>query len=236
MINRFYRPNLVENAEFEGSLEFPIIEKTIFKKPDYLVPFDKRNKIVKSKKKDVALHFYIPDSKFKRVIERPEDYIEEFKEFGAVISLDTTIYIDAPLINQINVMYENRAIGVFWQKHGVNVIPNVRWGDERSFPHCFLGLKPHSIYAISTHGCIRDKDKKKLFREGLDKMLEVLHPLLLLVHGPMPKEIFGKYDRYNIFVSYDSWIKLAHQQKDIILSLTNNEEQLQFNFSYQYVS
>ena len=128
-------------------------------------------------------------------------------------------------------MYENRAIAFYWQKHGINIIPNVRWGDARSFPYCLLGLKPCGIYAISTHGCIRDSEKKKLFREGLYKMLEVLTPSLVLVHGPTPKEIFGEYEQYCRFFKYDSWINIVHKFKYLSLYLTNSDAQLQFDYS-----
>ena len=230
MLKRFYRPELVRGAEFEKIFEFPIIKPKTTKIPKYLVPFEKRHKILESEKKKVALHFYTRDSNFEKVIERPEKYINEFKQFCGIISLDTTIYTDAPHINQINVMYENRAIDFFWRQHGVNVISNIRWGDIRSFPYCLLGLKPYFVYAISTHGCIRDKEKKLMLKEGLCKMLKKLCPLLVLVHGPMPKEIFGQYERCFKFLHYDTWIDIVHKHKDVFLSLTGHERQLKFDY------
>lgn len=33
--------------------------------------------------------------------------------------------------------YFNRAVGYFFQKNGIPVIPNIRWSDESSFEYCF---------------------------------------------------------------------------------------------------
>ena len=67
MLERFYRPELVRGAQFEKTCEFPIIQPKTTKIPKYLVPFEKRNKILKSEKKKVALHFYTDDSNFEKV-------------------------------------------------------------------------------------------------------------------------------------------------------------------------
>ena len=53
----------------------------------------------------------------------------------------------------------NRAVGCYLQSHGVYVIPNVRWGDERSYTtvelpekFAFLGVPKNSIVSIGTYG------------------------------------------------------------------------------------
>ncbi len=59
------------------------------------------------------------------------------------------------------------------------VIPNVRWGDERTFSNivlpekiAFLGLPKHSILSVGTYGCIKSKEAKYYFKEGLKTMLD----------------------------------------------------------------
>ena len=210
LIKEIYRPYLVEDAEFDGKHEFPIVKNKGIVLPQDIVPFEKRHKI--KNKKGVYLHFYMRDEKCEDVYNHPEKYIEEFKGYSGVIGLDMTIVIDAPFSQQLSVSYNNRAIAYFWQKNGVNVIPNVRWADKDSFEFCFLGLEPNGIYAISTHGCIKSNEEKKRFKKGLKEMLRQLTPKCVVVHGPMPKDIFNKYMNVCKFLHFDSWIKRMHDR------------------------
>jgi hypothetical protein len=97
---------------------------------------------------------------------------------------------------------------IYLQKQGIKVIPNVRWGDERSFEFCFDGVPKNNIVSVSTHGCIHSNENKHYFRIGLEAMLKEVRPKIVLVHGEMPEEVFtGLLDSAN-FVHYDSYIKI----------------------------
>lgn len=61
-----------------------------------------------------------------------DKYIDQFKKYAGVISPDFSLYIDMPLCLQMVNVYLNRAVGCYIQRKGVKVIPNVRWGDERT--------------------------------------------------------------------------------------------------------
>lgn len=70
------------------------------------------------------------------------------------------------------------------------MIPNIRWGDERTFTRemfrdkiAFLGVDKHSIVSIGTYGQVRTAESKRIFREGLLVMLEELEPEVVLVYG-----------------------------------------------------
>lgn len=98
--------------------------------------------------------------------------------------------------------YFNRAVGVYLQQHGIPVIPTVRWSDEDSFRYCFNGLPKHSILAVSTHGCIKSNEQKRIFRVGLLKMIELLEPTDVIVHGYMPESVFGGLEKLTRFHNY----------------------------------
>lgn len=100
----------------------------------------------------------------------------------------------------------NRAIGSYLQKQGINVIPNIRWGDERSYKFAFDGVEKGAIYSIGTHGCIKTKKEKYYFREGLREMLKRLEPKLILVYGSMPNEVFDEFKHKYKFILYESYI------------------------------
>lgn len=211
LIDEGLRLSLVETAFFDGDLEIPHIEapsKIVL--PHSLIPFSQRER---SKEYTDFVCFYENDVKFRTVLTNTEEYVEDFKRFQGIVSPDCSLYIDAPLAVQITNLYLNRAIGYYFSKQGIYVIPNIRWGDERTYTTdvfrdkiAFLGVDKHSIVSVGTYGQIRAKESKRYFREGLIEMLNELEPEYVLVYGPMPKLIFdGLYDRTN-FIQYPDWI------------------------------
>ena len=201
---------LIQGAFLDGKYDFPIVIDKKIKIPKYLIPFSKRNRIKDEVKKDVALHFYMHDISFTDFLEHPENYLKEIKEFGGIVSPDPSLYTNMPLAVQLYHSFLNRAITFFLQKNKVNVIPNVRWGHRASFEFCFDGLVTRATYAISGYGCVKTKENKELFKEGLSHMLEKLEPKLILVYGPMPKSIFRDYEKEWNFLHFEEWTHLVH--------------------------
>ena len=211
VIDDGFNSELVETAFFDGILEIPRLEtpKEIFV-PENLIPFTKRNS---SKNFSETLVFYENDVKFSNILQDAASYIEDFKRFRGIVSPDFSLYRDMPLFAQMGNVYRNRALGCFFQRHGIYVIPNVRWGDERSyttcvFPECFafLGIPKHSIVSIGTYGCIQGADNTRHFRNGLVAMLDHLEPEIVLVYGLMPKRIFASVADRTRFIQYPDWI------------------------------
>lgn len=206
VIDDGFESYLVEGAEFDGEWEIPIIKNKNVEIPKDIVPYDKIKKIKENERKSIYIHFYMHDIKFRQVITNTKKYLEKFKEYGGVISPDCSLYIDMPLCLQMANTYMNRAVGVYLQNNGIKVIPNVRWGDERSFKFAFDGLEENGVYAISTLGCIRSKEDKTRFKEGLREMIKKLNPQKILVHGTMPEYVFGEFQNQVTFINYESWI------------------------------
>lgn len=206
MRNKFkgFSADLVQNAEFDGKFELPIIyqekEEII---PLDMIPFDKRNEY--KEQNDLFIHFFINDEKFVQILSNPNKYIEELKSFKGVISPDFSLYRDMPYLEQASNTYINRVLGHYMQLQGLYVIPNVRWSDRRSFEYCFDGFETGGIYCISTHGCIKKKVDKHYFKQGLEEFIKRLKPKIILVHGAMPKDVFGEYLDKAEFVHYPSY-------------------------------
>lgn len=204
IIDDGYSSYLVEGATFIGKYQIPSLPKhDEILIPKDMIPFDKRNVV---KEKDLAIDFYMHDVTFRQILTSTSKYLDELSRFAAVISPDCSLYRDMPLCLQITNTYMNRAVGFYLQKHGVYVIPNVRWGDERSFEFCFQGLPTNDIVCISTHGCIKGEENKYYFKRGLEEMLIVLKPQVVLVHGSMPDEVFSDFLSEAKFVHYESYI------------------------------
>ena len=218
IIDDGFNPEFVETAFFDGILEIPIIEapkKIVI--PSAVIPFSLRGRSTNFSEFPV---FYEYDINFADILRNPSPFVEELKCFPGIVTLDNSLYIDSPLTVQIANVYRSRAIGHYFQKKGFYVIPNVRWGDERSFTTCvlpekfaFLGLPKHSIVSIGTYGCSKSKEEKIMFKNGLIAMLEELQPEVVLVYGSMPKDIFSGLENSTMLVNYPDWTSSVKRRK-----------------------
>jgi len=177
--------------------------------PRDIIPFEKAKKATN---KRAYVHFYMHDKYFSDVLTSTSKYLDLLKQFDGVITPDCSMLIgQVPCIQQVNT-YFNRAVGFFLQKHGIPVIPNVRWSDESSFEYCFLGVPVNDIIAVSTHGCIRSNNQKEIFRRGLYAALSKLTPHDVVVHGYMPQSVFGEYEQFTRFHRYASQFERTHNK------------------------
>jgi hypothetical protein len=201
---------LVEAATFDETLDMPCIAAPKrLEIPKNLIPF---SKIIYSVDCEEYVHFYEHDVIFRNFLHNPEAYIERLYKFPGIIAPDCSLYRDMPLILQMANTYMSRSIGCYLQEQGLNVIPNVRWGDERSYrpgitaiPFAFLGIEKHSIVSISTYGCIRGIENKKHFHDGFRSMLEFLQPEIVLIHGAMPEDVFSGMPTDFQCIHYEDW-------------------------------
>lgn len=218
IIDDGFNAELVETAVFTGLLEIPLIKKPDeFIIPKSMIPFSERSK---SEKCDEFVCFYEHDIRFRNILTATKKQISSLKNFKGVISPDCSLYYDMPLVLQMTNTYLNRQIGHYLQTQGFNVIPNVRWGDERSYtriiptelPFAFLGLEKHGIYSIGTYGCCKTAEYKHHLREGLRSFIEEIEPEIILVYGAMSDSIFGEFKKDVQFVHFDDWTKMQHLQ------------------------
>lgn len=206
-----FNPELVKNAHFEGLFEFPALDKPQkIVIPSGITPFSRQNEAPTSNE---LLGFFEMDIKFADILRCPDNYIERFRKFTAILPPDCSLYRDAPLYVQLLNVARSRIIGHYFQSKGLNVYPFVRWGNEETYTTCklpeafaFAGIPKDSIIVISTYGCIKSKDDKYHFEAGLAECLKILTPKNVLVHGAMPEKVFGPYLKYTEFHQYPDWI------------------------------
>ena len=199
---------LVQNAEFDGKLEIPCIAPEKFV-PHKLIPF---SKALSGEKKDCWVHFYEDDVKFERIWNRPGTYLAMLKRYQGVISPDFSLYRDMPLVMQQWNTYRGRAIGHWLQENGVPVIPNIRFGDERTFEFCCAGVEKGSTIAIGSHSCMKLLKEREYFKQGLDFVMDRLKPGTVIIYGSAPDEIFSPYKQQGIeILQFDSETALAHK-------------------------
>lgn len=132
-------------------------------------------------------HFYYDDYKFINAWREPDKYLERLRKFKAVVSPDFSLYTDFPRALQILSCYRRQWCGAFWQYMGIDVIPDVVWGDRESFEYCFDGIPKNSTVAVSSVGVKNDETWNNkdgdMFKAGFDEMMERLNPTTVLWYG-----------------------------------------------------
>lgn len=167
--------------------------------------------------KDYIIHFYYDDFKFITAWRDPDKYIDKLRNFKAVVSPDFSLYTDFPRALQILSCYRRQWVGAYWQKQGLDVIPDVVWGDEESFNYCFEGIPQNSTVAVSTVGVRSDKfwngEQGEMFRAGYNEMLKRLEPSTILFYGDMIEGLEGNIIRCPSF--YEQKRMILNNQKGV---------------------
>jgi len=184
-----FKSDLTKGAFFSPKYEFPILKQVHFK-PQKAVPF---HEALNEKNKNTWIHFYIDDYRFESVWNNPAQYLMFLKRLGGVITPDYSVCRDFPLVMQMWNTYRNRAFAYWLQNNGVNIIPNISWGDERTYDFAFEGIAQGGTVAVSTNGCIKDPVDRYYFKQGLDKMIRVLKPETIICYSQCPDDIFGEH-------------------------------------------
>ena len=134
-------------------------------------------------------HFYYDDYKFIAAWREPDKYLDRLRRFKAVVSPDFSLYTDFPRALQILSCYRRQWCGAFWQSQGIDVIPDVVWGDKESFDWCFDGIPKGGTVAVSSVGVKNDEawnnKEGDMFRAGFEEMKKRLEPTTIIWYGAM---------------------------------------------------
>ena len=141
------------------------------------------NEALTSKNTGSGVHFFIDDYQFERIWREPDRYLTIIKRFDGMLTPDFSLYADMPISLQIYNTYRSRFIGQYYQLNEVDVLPTVGWSDYRSFDFCFNGLQTGGTVAVSTVGCMKNKNARKLWRDGFDEMNKRLKPKTIIIYG-----------------------------------------------------
>lgn len=179
-----------------------------FTAPHQLSAFDKHGQVLD--KRGALLHFYVSDRKLRPLLSNPGRYVSRFADFGGVMSPDFSVYRCMPQHQRIFSVWASRAVGAYYQSHGLLVIPTVRWATPADYEFCFLGLPSNAVVAVSTHGCSRESGDRHYFRHGLIELLGRLSPPTVIVHGPMPESVFHGLAQRATLLHYPSDTEYAH--------------------------
>ena len=202
---------LVENADYEGYIELPKIKTSNFI-PEKLVSFSKAMSKTWTDF-DCWVMFYEHDIKFERLWHNPKQYLSKLKKFKGIISPDFSLYRNMPLCMQMWNTYRGRALSVWLQDNGIEIIPNVRFNDKRTYEFCFDGIEKFKTVAVGTHGCIKRKEDIIFFKVGLTELVQRLSPKTIIVYGSAPDSIFKPYKDMGInIIAFESEFSKSRKQ------------------------
>lgn len=203
-----WNARLLEYATYAGKLEFPIFPCA------NVIPTDLYSfrYLELSTSRKYWIHFFGSDQYLEDVWENPELWASRLNSFAGIISPDLSVYRDMPMVQQMYNVYRNRVLAHWFSQHGIPVIPNIRWADQRSYDFVFEGIPQNSTVCVSTSGILIDDEDRTAFRLGLDAMIKALTPQTVLIYGSMPLDIFGKYLNAGLhFVQYDTDTQKVHR-------------------------
>lgn len=173
---------------------------------------------------ETAIHFYAQDSQLRSIANDPLRFIWRLSRFHSIICPDFSLYREMYRHQRIGHTVLNRQVGAIFQRHGLRVIPNIRWSSADDYDFCFDGVSPGSVVAVSTHGCSRTAEDAAMMRHGIDALIDRIEPRVVLVHGSRVPKIFADLEDRMEFRFYPPEVTLAHPRS----RRSKSQEQLPF--------
>ena len=184
---------LIQGCELDGKYQIPMIPVcNLDYLPEDSIDFEESfSRKIKNHRK-LNVNFYIDDTKFTRLWNNPDKYMEHLKCFHSVTMPDFSISTGSrgmPFALNIYNKYRNHAIAWYLYMHDITVIPSVPIADKDSYDWCFDGLPKHSILSVCTNGRVRAKASRIEFCDGFKVMCERLEPKRVIIVGRIPDEL-----------------------------------------------
>lgn len=178
----------LEKAVFPGAgnYDIPQILPVTLPLPTEWRPFNFAR--TEAQPENKGLHFFVDDYQFARCWNQPDRYLQMLSRFAVICTPDFSTYTDMPMALQIYNHYRKHWLGAYWQSMGMTVIPTISWSTQESFSWCFDGEPVGAVVAISSIGTQNSKERRRIFLEGYEAMVDRLRPQSILFYGQVPPE------------------------------------------------
>ncbi len=174
----------LKRAHYAGEYDFPVLREE-HEIPRKIITFSQALREKHDYHQWVC--FYEDDFLFERIWNSPNRYLHILSKFDGVITPDFSVYYDMPFAMQVWNIFRARTIGSWLQQNGIKVIPNIRFGDDRTFDICCDGIPRHGTIAIGTLGCIKVKNYRDVFNAGVCHITDRLKPETIIFYGTAPQ-------------------------------------------------
>lgn len=161
-------------------------------RPSDMIGFNYAKSMPDTDKAGRACHFFIDDYQFERVWSRPAAYLDCLRGFDCVLTPDFSLYMDMPDAMQRWNRYRAQALGLYWQREGLRVVPTLSWAQPESYAFCFAGVPHRSTVAVSTVGVKGNGSALAVWRDGMADAMHRLSPRRVLLYGGAVDFDFGE--------------------------------------------
>lgn len=152
-------------------------------RPDGLMGFNYAKSTPDAGKRGYACHFFVDDYQFERVWTSPARYLDTLRGFDVVLTPDFSLYTDMPLPMMAWNHYRSQALGLYWQRYGMKVVPTLSWAGPDSYTFCFEGVPRGGTVAVSTVGVKGDDAALDVWCSGMAEAMRRLEPSRVLIYG-----------------------------------------------------
>ena len=161
---------------------FPAL-KARMAKPDGMLGFNYAKSTPDAEKAGKACHFFVDDYQFERVWTSPARYLDCLRGFDCVLTPDFSLYMDMPAPMMAWNRYRSQALGLYWQREGLKVVPTLSWAGPDSYAFCFEGVPRRGTVAVSTVGVKGDPAARAVWLDGMARAMEAVKPRRVLLYG-----------------------------------------------------
>lgn len=143
---------MIYGAELDEKYQIPIVPAcSLDYLPEDSIDFGESfSQKIKGHRK-LNVNFYIDDSKFQRLWNNPDKYMEHLKCFHSVCMPDFSIATGdcgMPFALNLYNVYRNHALAHYMLLNGIRVIPSVGIPDKDNYDLCFAGYSKGGVIAV----------------------------------------------------------------------------------------
>ena len=192
----FFGEMYAEGAMRVGKYGFPQLAAEDYIPTKQVRPFNYLLSI--ENREEYWVHCFCDDYQFERLWTGLDFYLHFILQLKGFISTDFSLYRDYSDDALIWNCYRNRCIAYAVQKAGGIMVPTAGFGPERTWEWCYDGLPMNSSLAVTTNGTLDDPEARRIFVGGIDALINMKHPINLIVCGKYPSWLDTKYPEVNI--------------------------------------
>lgn len=180
---------LVEGAERTKPDGYPIIERWMVTTdpPKEVCQWDCRYEVTNPE--STGMSFYCRDEKFTPILNNPRNYVDKLSKYACIIGMDASPYDNMPLAVQKSQIYTNLATTYYFGAQGLEIIPNVRLGNDDTIG-MLDAIPKECLIAVGTNGFIWNIENRKIFRDQISIVVDVLRPTGIIVYGQVYDYVF----------------------------------------------